>query len=68
MNIIEHVWDQLDHLIRARNPLPRNKNEMWEALQDEWNNFLKETLDKLYESMPYRVAALKEARGNHTKY
>jgi len=68
MNIIEHVWDQLDHLIRARDPLPRNKEEMWEALQEEWNNFPKEALDKLYESMPCRIAALKQARGNHTKY
>ena len=68
MNIIEHVWDQLDHLIRAQNPLPRNKDEMWQALQEEWANFPKEALDKLYESMPRRVAALKEARGYHTKY
>src|ERR1700678_1794616 len=35
MNIIEHVWDQLDHLIRARDPLPRNKDEMWATLQEE---------------------------------
>ena len=55
MNIIEHVWDQLDHLI------PCNKDEMWQALQEEWNNFPKEALDKLYESMPHCVAALKEA-------
>jgi hypothetical protein len=61
MNIIEHVWDQLDHLICAWNPLPRNKDKMWQALQEEWNNFLKNTLDKLYESMPHCVAALKEA-------
>ncbi len=68
MNIIEHVWDQLDHLICAWDPLPHNRDEMWEALQEEWNNFLKEALDKLYESMPHRIAALKEAQGHHTKY
>lgn len=68
MNIIEHVWDQLDHLVRARNPLPRNKDEMWAALQEEWYNFPKERLDKLYESLPRRVAALKTAKGGHTKY
>lgn len=68
MNIIEHVWDQIDALIRARNPLPRNKNEMWEALQEEWGNFPQASLDKLYESMPRRVAALEKAQGSHTKY
>ena len=35
MNIIKHVWDQLDALIHTRNPLPRNKEEMWAALQEE---------------------------------
>jgi hypothetical protein len=62
------VWDQLDALIRARNPLPHNQEEMWEALQEEWYNFPKEKLDKLYESMLHRVAALVKARGGHTKY
>ena len=68
MNIIEHVWDQSDALVRARNPLPRNKEEMWVALQKEWANFPLEALNTLYESMPRRVAALLKARGNHTKY
>jgi hypothetical protein len=68
MNIIEHVWDQLDALIRARNPLPRNKEEMWAAIQEEWENFPKKALDKLFDSMPRHVAALLKARGGHTKY
>ena len=68
MNIIEHVWNQLDALVRARNPLPRNKEELWVALQEEWTNFPKAALDKLYKSMPTRVAALLKARGGHTKY
>ncbi len=68
MNIIEHVWNQLDALVRSRNPLPRNKEELWVALQEEWANFPKPALDKLYQSMPSRVAALLKARGGHTKY
>jgi hypothetical protein len=68
MSIIEHVWDQLDALVRARNPLPRNKEELWAALQEEWANFPRAALDKLFESMPRRVAALLKARGGHTKY
>ena len=68
MNIIEHVWDQLDALVRAWNPLPCNKKEMWVALQEEWANFPMEALGKLYESMSHCVAALLKARGGHTKY
>lgn len=68
MNIIEHVWDQLDRLIRARDQLPRNLEELWQALQEEWVNFPKHSLDKLFESMPHRVEALLKARGGYTKY
>jgi len=68
MNIIEHVWDQLDTLVRACNPLPHNKEELWVALQEEWYNFPMVALSKLYESMPHRVAALLKARGGSTKY
>ena len=68
MNIIEHVWDQIDHLVRSCNPLPCNRDELWEALQEEWENFPQEALDKLYKSMPCHVAALIAARGGNTKY
>ena len=39
MNIIEHVWDQLDRLICTWNPLQHNHGEMWEALREEWAAF-----------------------------
>ena len=68
MNIIKHVWDQLDALVHARNPLPHNKEKLWVALQEEWANFPLANLKKLFKSMPHRVAALLKARGGHTKY
>ena len=68
INIIKHVWDQIDHLVRSRDPLPCNRDELWEVLQEEWENFPQEALDKLYESMPHRIAAVIAARGGNTKY
>ncbi|KAF8657143.1 hypothetical protein AX16_002274 [Volvariella volvacea WC 439] len=68
MNIIEHVWQQLDAHIHACNPFPSNKEEFWEALQEVWYSFPQEALDKLYKSMPCHVAFLLAARGGHTKY
>ena len=68
MNIIKHVWDQIDHLVRSRDPLLCNRDELWEALQEEWENFPQEALNKLYKSMPHHVAALIAARGGNTKY
>ena len=45
-----------------------NRDELWEALQEEWENFPQEAPDKLYESMLCRIAALIAARGGNTKY
>ena len=68
MNIIEHVWGHLDRLVRTRKVLPCNGDEIWVALQEEWANISPDFIQKLYNSMPRRVAALREAKGSHTKY
>jgi hypothetical protein len=36
MDIIEHVWDHLDHLVHVCEVLPRNDNELWEAPHEKW--------------------------------
>ena len=35
MNIIEHAWDKVDRCLCARTPLPRNLDELWDALVEE---------------------------------
>ncbi|KAL1944863.1 hypothetical protein VTO73DRAFT_2483 [Trametes versicolor] len=68
MNIIEHVWSELDRRVRARNPLPRNCDELWTALQEEWYGLDSAFIQRLYDSLPERVKALKAAKGHHTRY
>lgn len=68
MNLIEHVWDYLDRMVRSRNPLPRNREELWLALLEEWKKIDINYIQKLYDSMPTRVADLKAADGYYTKY
>ena len=68
MNIIENVWDYLDRSIRSREVQPRNKEEFWEALQEEWYRIPLTYITKLYLSLPTRVQALKKARGGYTRY
>lgn len=68
MNIIENVWDHLDKLIRQRNPLPKNIEELWDALQEEWHKIDVEYITHLYEGMPRRISALIAAKGSYTKY
>ena len=68
MNIIEHLWEYLERRVRTRNALPRNHGDMWAALQEEWGGIEEEYIDKLYQSMPERIAALIAAKGGHTRY
>ena len=68
MSIIKNLWDYLDRKIRLQSPLPTNPHQMWAALVEEWGNIENDYIEKLYESMPQRVAALLEAKGGHTKY
>ncbi len=64
LNIIKHVWDQLDLLIQAWEQLPCNWNEMQVAFQEEWKKFSQD----LYESMSHQIEAVIKARGGNTKY
>lgn len=50
MNILEHAWDTLDRHVRARNPSPANREELWVVLQEEWENLGKDFLEALYGS------------------
>ena len=68
MNIIEHVWDELDRRVRRRNPLPRNVDELWAALEEEWYRLDLAYIQNLYNSLPRHVQALWDAHGLHTQY
>ena len=68
MNIIEHVWDHLEHHVRTQTKLPSNVTELWDALVEEWHNIEDDYIVSLYKSMPRRVQALLDAKGGHTKY
>ena len=68
MSIIEHAWDELEHCIGKRPRHAHNEDELWRWLQEEWANLGEEYKNRLYDSMPHRVEALRVARGRHTKY
>ncbi len=68
MNPIEHVWNFLDRKVRSRPLLPRNAEELWLALEEEWYKLDIKFIQKLISSMPRRVAALQRARGGYTRY
>ena len=68
MNLIEHVWYVLKHMVHMRLPIATSEAELWQVIQEEWAKLPKEFLDNLYAGMPDRVAALHKARGSYTKY
>jgi len=68
MSPIENAWDHLDHMVRLHNPLPQNIEQLWAALQEEWQKLDQAYITKLYHSIPDRVMALKVAKGGATRY
>lgn len=68
LSAIENAWDELDDRVRRRRVLPKNKEEMWQALQQEWYSLPPEYINNLYASMPRRIDAVVQAEGSSTKY
>ncbi|CAM9461109.1 unnamed protein product, partial [Ectocarpus fasciculatus] len=47
---------------------PRNVNELFQLLQEGWNNLDHDLLTRLADSMPQRCQAVLDAKGYATKY
>ncbi|KAJ8870384.1 hypothetical protein PR048_029405 [Dryococelus australis] len=65
LNPMEHLWDELDRRVRARQARPKSIAQLMEWLQEEWRRIPVDVLQTLVESMPDRVAAVIAARGVH---
>lgn len=61
LNPIELLWDELDRRVRVVGPT--SKEQLWNILQQEWNNIPGDTIRKLIERMPRIVAAVIKAKG-----
>jgi transposase len=68
LNPIEHLWDELERRLRQRDKPPKNEDELFEILLDEWKKIPKSVLENLVDSMPNRVQGVRKAEGYSTKY
>ena len=68
LNPIEHLWDNLDRRLRRRQPQPQTRQQLCQALQDEWRRIPQRQIRDLIESMPRRCQSVIEANGGHTRY
>lgn len=65
-NCLENMWSILDTNVHRRQP--RNKEELWRFVQEEWAAIPLATIRKLIDSQPSRLAAIRRAWGGDTTY
>jgi len=66
LNPIENVWRMLKYRLNRR--LPRNLDELHQALIVEWDRLSLDDYGKYINEMPERCEAVILARGGHTKW
>ncbi|CAK9796254.1 Transposable element Tc1 transposase [Anthophora quadrimaculata] len=66
MNVIEHIWGELKR--RIRKYVISNKNDLKNALQEEWANIDGNITNNLIASIPRRLQAVIDSKGYPTKY
>ena len=66
LNIIENLWSQMKHLQRTEQAT--SKQGLKKIARRVWNAITPEYLEKLYESLPRRMAVVIASKGAHTKY
>jgi len=67
LNVIEHVWDQLQRRVRKNGPLPVTRHELRQLIEREWN-LPQAFLRNYVMSMQSRCRAVNTANGGHTRY
>lgn len=66
LNPIEHLWDHLDRKKCTKNVSSIAELKM--TLQNEWQNISADVTKKLVDSVPRRLQAVRQTKGNPTKY
>ncbi|KAL1914147.1 uncharacterized protein VTP21DRAFT_10818 [Calcarisporiella thermophila] len=68
LNLIEHLWGEIQRRLDKYPLKPKNKNELWERIEKTWEGIEQAYIEKLYASMPARVHSVYYAKGGYTKY
>ena len=66
LTIIKHVWDYLDRKKVER--FPKNVNELWNVLIEEWYNIPITFIKNLYKSINKRLQDVIVNKGGQTKF
>ena len=66
LNPIENVCKTLGEHSKARNP--KTTEQLWNALQEEWNKITRQDINELISSCCRRCQSVIEAKGLHAEY
>lgn len=66
LNPIENLWADVKKGVSRRRPL--NSRQLWDAVEETWNQIPVERCQALVNSMPRRCAAIIKNKGFSTKY
>lgn len=64
LNPMETVWSYLKLKLDRYSTEPRNIDDLWDRVQDVWNDIPIEFIQRLYDTMPERVKELYACKGN----
>jgi transposase len=68
LNPIENLWADIKKSIRDRKKPPSNIAELDRYVKKAWRDVPIHTIENLVDSMPQRIQAVIEAKGDPTKY
>lgn len=68
LSLIEHLWDQLDRMVRKRQQQPQTLDQLNAALTEEWQNIPKLSIYRLIVSMLRRCVVVIKNRGAFTRH
>jgi transposase len=68
LNPIENLWSELKRRLGCYETPPSGVLELWERVQEEWNQIEPEYCQKLIESMPTRMAEVLRNKGGPIDY
>jgi len=66
LNPIEHLWNEMKNRLQKSTIQIKNKEDLWDKIQDIWNNIEVKTCIKLIETMPQRINNIIKAKGGYT--
>jgi hypothetical protein len=68
LNPMENVWAEIGRFVRNQQSLPKNRAELWAALQEAWNSIGPALCTKLIGTMRERIRDVLKAKGGYTRW